>query len=276
MKILNVEEKKLVAYIQRKDLKSLIRFGNHLPRKFYKFAKELGLSDLDETKDEEFVRTTDKKFIKIILAADWIQDYRELRDLSDEELQQASEELAMKIQDMGAYYNSLSYQEQRQNSFLPEQYAKANHKLKDLNAYLWTRQGKYPTPIEIPLAIDSKAGIVSSNGSLRFGRSLDHKKILIGKKDESKFLGGYHINPIEINMGLMVFMAEENIAPSEPGQMDIKIKAEPTNKFLVVDYSFQVDKDYVPPVVQERKEPTRLRPQQKVKTMEEQTKKDEN
>lgn len=272
MKILNVEDKKLVAYIQRKDLKSLIRFVDYLPRKFYKFAKELGLSDLDETKDEEFVRTTDKKFIKIILAADWIQDYRELRDLSIEELQQASEELAMKIQDMGTYFNSLSYQEQRQNPFLPEQYAKANHKLKDLNAYLWTRQGTYSTPIEIPLALDSKAGIVSSNGDLRFGKSLDNEKILIGKKNGSKFLGGYHINPIEINMGLMVFMAEENLTPSEPGQMDIRIKAEPTNQFLVVDYSFERDPNYIPPVTEDRKEPTRL----KVKTNQNQTKKDEN
>lgn len=262
MKILNVEDKKPVVYIQRKDLKALIRFDERLPRKFYKLAKELGLSDLDETHDEEFIRTTDKKFIKIIMAAEWIQDYRDLRDLSIEELQQTSEELTMKIQDMGGYYNSLTYQEQRQNQFLPEQYAKTNHKLKDLNAYLWTRQGTYSTPIEIPLAIDSKAGIVSSNGILRFGRSLDHKKILIGEKDGSKFLGGHQINPMEINMGLMVFMAEENLTPDKPGQMDITIKGEPTNQFLVVDYSFQVDKNYVPPVVEEKKEPTRL----KVKT----------
>ena len=70
----------------------------------------------------------------------------------------------------------------------------------------------------------------------------------------------------------MVFMAEENLTPSEPGQMDIKIKAEPTNQFLVVDYSFERAPNYVPPVVEERKEPTRL----KVKTNQNQTKKDEN
>ena len=275
MKILNVEDKKPIVYVQRKNLKALIRLEDHLPRRLYKLAKELELSDMDETKDEEFVSITDKKLIKLIMSTDWIIDYRDIRDLSDEDIKSKITELTIKVQDMGTYYNSLSYQEQRQNSFLPEQYAKLNQKLKDLNAYIWTRQGTYATPIEIPLAIDSQAGIVSSNGELKFGRSLDHQKILIAKKDGSKFLGGHNINPMEINMGLMVFMAEENLTPNTPGQMDINIKAEPTNRFLVVDYTFQIDKDYVSPAKEEPKTPTRIKQSQKVKAIFP-NKKDEN
>lgn len=275
MQILNVEKGKLTAYVQRKNLKSLIKYYDHLPRKFYKFAKELGLSDSDETHDEEFIRTTDKKFIKILLNADWIPDFRGLRDLSDEELQNAIDELTMKIQDLNSYYSSLSYQEQRVNSYMPVQHAKAVEKVNDINAYLQNRQGTYQAPFEIPLAIDSKAGIVSSNGSLRIGKSLDNKKILIGRKDEEPFEDGYHINPMEINMGLMVFMAEENLTPTEPGQVDMNITSEPTHRFLIAEYSFTRDPNYIPPV-QENKTPTRLTQPQKRKTIFNPTKKDEN
>ncbi len=275
MKILNVEKGKLVAYVQRKNLKSLIRYDERLPRKFYKIAKEIGLSDNDEEHDEEFIRTTDKKLIKLLINTDWIPDFRELRDLSDEELQNALDELTMKIQDLGGYYNSLSYQEQRINSYTPIQYAKANDKLHDIHAYLQNRQGTYQTPFEIPLAIDSKAGIVSSNGELRFGRSLDHKKILIGRKDEEPFQDGYHINPMEINMGLMVFMAEENLTPTEPGQVDMNIKSEPTHRYLIAEFTFQRDPNYIPPVKEETT-PTRLTQHQKRKTIFNPTKKDEN
>ncbi|MBQ3511488.1 MAG: hypothetical protein IJA30_04250 [Bacilli bacterium] len=277
MKILNVENNKLYAYVQRKNLKSLIRFNNRLPKKFYKFAKEIGLNDSDETHDEEFIRTSDKKFIKLVMQADWIPDYRDLRDLSDEELQSAVDELTMKIQDLGSLYNTMPYQEQR-ISYIPEQYAKANQKLKDINAYLWTRQGKYDTPVEIPFAIDSRSTIISSNGILQFGRSLDHKKILVTKKDGTTFNEGYQINPIEINMGLMVFMSEENLTPNEPGQMDLTVRPEATHKFLVVDYNFQVDKDYVPPVKEEKETPTRLKQYKKtfINKPVQQIKKDEN
>lgn len=275
MKILNVENNKLVAYVQIKNLKSLVKHGEHLPRRFYKFAKELGLSENDDTKDEEFISTTDKKIIKTLIQADWIIDFRELRDLSDEELQSACDELTVKIQDLASYYNSLPYTEQRVNSYMPVQYAKAVHKLNDINAYLKNRQGTYPSPFEIPLAMDSKAGIVSSNGNLRFGQSLDHKKILIGRKDEQPFQHGFHINPIEVNMGLMVFMAEENLTPTEPGQMDLTIRPDGSHKFLIAEYSFQRDPNYIPPVVEET-HPTRLKPNQKKKTIFNPNKKDEN
>ena len=67
MKILNVENNKLVAYIQRKNIKAMLRYEEKIPRKFYKFAKDIGLYEQDDTHDEEFIKTTDKKFIKLFL-----------------------------------------------------------------------------------------------------------------------------------------------------------------------------------------------------------------
>ena len=266
MKILNVEKGKLTAYVQRKNLKSLIRYDERLPRKFYKFAKELGLSDKDESLDEDFIKTTDKKLIKVLLSADWIIDLRDLHDLSDEEIQNSINELIKKIQDLDAYYSSLSYQEQRMNPYTPVQLAKAKDKLNDINAYYQNKQEKYHTPFEIPLAIDSKAGIVSSNKDLKIGRSLDHKKILIARQDNQPFQEGYNINPVEVNMGLMVLMMEENLTPTTPGELKLNIKSEPTNTYLIAEYTFEQDKDYVPETV-EAKAPTRLKPNQKIKTI---------
>ena len=75
----------------------------------------------------------------------------------------------------------------------------------------------------------------------------------------------------------MVFMAEENLTPTEPGQMDLTVRPENTHRFLVVDYNFQVDKNYVPPVQETKQGPTRIKQRKKTffnKPI--QTKKDEN
>ena len=262
MKILNVENNKLVAYIQRKNIKAMLRYEEKIPRKFYKFAKDIGLYEQDDTHDEEFIKTTDKKFIKLFIQTDWIPDYRELRDLSDEDLQAKVDELTIKLQDLDSLYTTLPYQEQR-ISYLPEQKARTNQKLNDINKYLLTRQGKTDIPVEIPLAIDSKASIITSSGILKFGRSLDHAKILISKKDGTTFQQGYDINPIEVNMGLITFMAEENLTPNESGQMDLTVNSEPTNTYLVVDYNFKKDETLVETITQEKEEPSRIKQYQK-------------
>ena len=267
MKILNKENNQVVMYVQQKNIKAIIKYEHHPQKSLLRLAKALNLSDMDETHDEDFVRLTDKKAIEYVSSLHWIPEYKELRDLSDEELAAKAEERAAKLREIQTFYATLDPYEQRTNYQTTLEYSKINQTLKDINAYLWTRQGKYSTPVEIPLVIDGTEGIVTSNGDLMFGQNLEHNKLLIGRKDGQTFPEGYHLDPIEVQMGLMLIMTESNLTPNAPGEVKLNISNEPTRKYLVADYSFAIDKDYVQPVVEEPQQPTRIKPEQKKKSL---------
>lgn len=266
MRIFNKENNQLVVYVQQKNIKAIIKHEDKAPKSLYKLAKSLKLSDMDETNDEEFIRITDKKTVEYMKRMHWIPDYRELRDLSDQELEQKVQERSAKIQEMSTYYLSLGPYDQRSNPQIPVEYAKINQTVKDINAYLWTRQGKYDTPITIPLMMDCMAGIMESNGTIKIGRSIDAKHILIANRNGGPCTS---VNPIELQMGLMVYATEENLAPHEPGNFSIKIKRGPDNRFLVADYEFEKDPNYIAPQIEEQEpqQPHRIKPEQKKKSI---------
>lgn len=66
MKIFNRENDQLVVYMQRKNIKAIIKYEDKAPKIIYKTVKQLGLTDFDETHDEEVARLTDKKSIEFL------------------------------------------------------------------------------------------------------------------------------------------------------------------------------------------------------------------
>lgn len=264
MKIFNRENDQLVVYLQRKNIKAIIKYEDKAPKVIYKTAKQLGLSDFDETHDEEFVRLTDKKTIDFLKRMHWIPDYRELRDLSDEDLEAKTNERSAKIKEMQNYFMALGPYNQRSNPGIPQEISKINQTVKDINAYLWTRQGKYDTPIELPLMIDCMEDVLESSGTIRIGLSIDKKHILVENKSGARATS---VNPFEMQMGIMAFATELNLNQNAPGELAITVRPDSNNRFLVADYNFEVAKDYVPPVQEEPQEPTRLVTPQKKKSL---------
>lgn len=265
MRIFNKEQNQIVAYIQQKNLKAIIKFEDRVPKSLLKLAKSMNLSDMDETHDEEFIRLTDKKEIKFLANMYWIPEYKDLRGLTDEQLTAKVEERAAKISEMHSLYMGMGPYEQRNNYHFPVEYSKINQTIKDINAYLWTRQGKYDTPVSIPLEIDGFNTIIESDGNLRIGLNLEGDKILVQRKDGKKFEGGIGIHPFELQSGLLIFFAESGLQPKVPGEVNLSIRPEPSHRFLIADYEFEPAKDYVPPV--EEQAPTRLRAPEKKKSL---------
>lgn len=266
MKIFNKEQDQLVVYLQRKNIKAIIKLEDKAPKTIYKAAKQLGLTDMDETHDEEFVRIDDKKTVEFLKRMHWIPDYRELKILSDEELEQKVAERSRKLQEMQTYFSSLGPYDQRSNPGIPQEYSKINQTIKDINAYLWTRQEKYSTPIELPLMIDCMEGVLESSGNARIGLSIDGKHILVENKKGGRATA---IHPFEIQMGIMAYAQELNLNQDCPGELNITIRQSTTNRFLIADYDFEIAKDYVPPVQEEQEpqQPTRITTPQKKKSL---------
>ena len=113
MKIRNIEENREKIYVQLKDLKKLIFKKDYVPENIKHLMKT-------NKRDTEFIEFTNPKDINFFQNQKWIVDYKEIRDLSKEELKEKAQELINKLNILGhaitvlkkendnkAYYNIL-------------------------------------------------------------------------------------------------------------------------------------------------------------------------
>lgn len=271
MKIINKENGTPVAYVQKKNLKAILKYDRDLPRGIVKVIKALGYYEYDEH-DEEFVRIEGKKEVKYIATRDWIPDYKQLRDLSDEELQTLVDEETLKLNDIHILYSTMSREDQLVNYHLPAEYAKKNQTIKDINAYLWTRQGKYDLPIEIPLAIDSdEVNIEIDKIGCKIGPSLDKNKIIFTKTNNQPF-NEYDAIPMPVvHTAIMVVATETGMITSRKGECCIKSYTDPTGMYFVHEFESIIEKSdekiQQPEEPVKHQEPTRVEQKAKKKTL---------
>ena len=263
MKIINKENGETVAYVQKKNLKAMLKHEKDMPRGVVSAIKALGYYEYDEH-DEEFVRIEGKKEVSYISNLPWIMDYRKLRDLSSEDLETLITEETKKLQDMHAYYASLTPQEQRTQFTFPAQYALKNQTIKDIKAYQMNRQGKYDLPIEIPLVIDSdELQIDLDNFGYTAGISLDKNKIIFMKQNGKEITEEDCLPLPVVHSAMMMLAIESGIINATAGECGVKNYLDPTHTLIINEFVSIIEK--APEEVAEaaniptHKEPTRVK-----------------
>lgn len=223
-----------------------MKHDHDLPRGVIKAIKALGYYEYDEH-DEEFVRIEGKKEVQYIATRQWIPDYKRLRDLSDEELQTLADEETKQLQAIHTRYDSMTYEEQLANFHLPVEYAQKNQTIKDINAYLWSRQGKYDLPLEIPLAIDSdEVHIEIDKIRCIVGPSLDKNKIIFTKTNGQPFNKHDAIPMPVAHTAIMLVASEAGIITSRKGECSISSYTNPTGMYFVHEFQSITEKSDEP------------------------------
>ena len=236
MKIINVENKKPVVYVQQKNLKGIINSeeGYKIPKSLIKIMSKLNLSNLDETHDEEFVRIEGKETAAYIASLPWIPDYRELRDLSEEEISALIATEKTSLEALTQHYNSLSHDEKMQNWAMLYERKRINQKIKDLNAFLWTRQGKYDQPIVLPIAIDSEALQLDANDiGCSVGLSFDKKHYVFAKNNGKPFTKYDNISLPRMYMALTTLGIQSGLIEDTESEDDVTWYTEAAGKYIV-------------------------------------------
>lgn len=263
MKIFNRENKKPVMYIQVKNLKAILNAENKIPKQLIKKIAHLNLLEGDQTHDEEFIRFEEKKIVTYLQNLFWIPNYKILRDLSEEEITEQIKILEQKVIDLSYTFNNMSSNMQRKCFYLVNERYKVNQKQKDIQAYLWTIQGKYDHPISIPLAVDIEQihMRVLELGYIA-GISLDKKKILFTKENGEEFTETDGLPPKLIGDTIIALAIESGIISESKEKIEVNGKTEPTNRFFVAEC--QVIKD---PTKKESDYPSLTRIDQKKKVL---------
>lgn len=103
-------------YVQKNDIAYLTQSDKSIPESIFLTVFGQGsYTIIDDTNRYEFVKFTSKEEVQFLNSLDWIIDYYKVKDLSYEELEKMFNEIAAKLNNLGAKYNAMSIEERVKN-----------------------------------------------------------------------------------------------------------------------------------------------------------------
>lgn len=144
-------------YVLRKDIEFLNKIELVVPASIYLKRYECeGL--LPEDNDAyKFVKFKSSREIEYISKLDWLIDYDEVKNLTEEEIKQIGQQIGYQQNDLIEKYNAMNEEEQTKNSDMAKKIKILYYKLCMLRDIIWFKQGaldiKLPFGVEKPLSL---------------------------------------------------------------------------------------------------------------------------
>lgn len=188
MKITNIENGKIVTYVQQKNLKSILNYEKNIPKAFIDAVKPLNLSSDPETEfnAEKFIRLEGEAITDYLISLIWIPDYRKVRNLPTEEIETLIKYTKRLLYDITCEQIALENANKPIPQELQDERAKLIAEKLDLNSIISFKNGDYGDFVNLPTILDGESFHYDLvNGKYTLGVSLDGKKALLSKKDNS-------------------------------------------------------------------------------------------
>lgn len=151
------------AYIQRDDMTVLMKCNRPIPRTIYRavFSEEINI--IDDYNRYEFLEFTRPEEIIFFKEADWIVDYNEVKDLSEDEFIKLGQQIVEEKNNIAHKYNCMSSQEKNNNIAMVLQCELLDFKMYALRDVLCFKQGhikmKLPEGIDYPSSLKKEKGL---------------------------------------------------------------------------------------------------------------------
>lgn len=145
-------------YVQKNDLSQLYKMDSAIPASvFLKTFFENGVVIIDDSNRFEFVKFNDKKDIDFFKSTDWIVDYNEVKDLSEDEIIELAHNIYDGRNQIATKFNSMSDEEKDNNLDMINKCELLDFKLASLRDVLLFKKGDLiitlPEGIEYPKGI---------------------------------------------------------------------------------------------------------------------------
>lgn len=153
------------AYVQKNDIAYLNQTDLDIPASIYLKACETGTFIVDDSNRYEFIRFNKSDEIQFFKNQDWILDYNQVKDMTEDELIEYGERIITQYNELAETFNALSEQERMQNIELDMQCDLLGFKLFSLHDFIFYRKGllemQLPSglPEENPFIISSRTFI---------------------------------------------------------------------------------------------------------------------
>lgn len=233
MKIFNIEDDGEVVYVQKGDMAYVTHSCDTFPGALLDdFFSEMVIINGDNR--NEFVRFTNPSEIEFFENQDWIINYREFVNLTEEEIIAKGKEVIDELNEVAQKHNESKDAEEKDKLY--RRHELLEYKLQSIKEFLWYKQGhiKY----DIPVVPDSKGffSVGERNSGYQMRLSLEPNKVLLYKKDGQRFTKEDKIPKEFIEMGVSVAIKSRNKNSEEHDDYETTSSLSEDGKYLIIEY----------------------------------------
>lgn len=140
------------AYVQKNDIAYLNQTDLDIPASIYLKACETGTFIVDDSNRYEFIRFNKSDEIQFFKNQDWILDYNQVKDMTEDELIEYGEKIITQYNELAETFNALSEQERIQNTELDMRCDLLGFQIFSLHDFIFYRKGllEMQLPSELP------------------------------------------------------------------------------------------------------------------------------
>ena len=235
MKIFNEENGVKKVYVQMNDLMTLINTDQSIPSSVFEkvFSDVVIVNDSNRMDFVEFDKPNDIKYFESI---DWIVDYKEIRDLSEEEIKNRGKEIASEMNRIAERYNSLSDDQKYHNQSLIQKHELLDYKMKYLAEILWVKQGHKQMPFPVVPDSDGFSFVGDAASEYEIRGSLDPYKILLFRKDGKELSSEERIPQGFLQMGMSIAIMDLNHYKTFAGGYETSNSLSEDKKYLITEF----------------------------------------
>lgn len=145
MKLFHTENGKESVYVQMQDIMHLNNTDMPIPASIYTKVFT-GIVIVDDSNRFDFVRFDEEHEVKFFRELDFIIDYDQYKDLTDEQLEEEGQKLATKANEIAERWNAMTPEERQQNSNLLQEHENLGYMLNFLSEVYAVKHGKRSMP----------------------------------------------------------------------------------------------------------------------------------
>lgn len=150
------------VYVQKNDIAYLTQINLTMPLSI--FMKFIGCGNgevtIDNSNKHEFIKFETPEEIEFFKNIDWIIDYNEVKDLTEEENMALGQRIAEEKNALGKIFNSMSEEQRKANMNIFNYCQLLDLKMYSLRCVLWFKQGvkelELPRGVELPDGLEPK------------------------------------------------------------------------------------------------------------------------
>lgn len=163
-----------VAYIQKNDIAYLNQTDLVIPASIFMKVFGDGTTIINDSNRYEFVEFDAPEEIDFFKNIDWMIDYNEIKDLSEEEMISLGQSIAKERNSIAQKFNSMTEEQKEENMNIVTQCDLLDFKMYSLRDILWLKQGRIK--MELPEVIDLTAELEQEKGIKNLIKTMFHKK----------------------------------------------------------------------------------------------------
>lgn len=162
------------VYVQKNDIVCLSHSDLSIPSSIFMKVFGNDIVIIDDSNRYDFVEFNDQNDIEFFKGIDWIIDYDEIKDLTEEDLLAQAQSMALAINDIQKRFNFMSLEEREQNVDMLLQCRRLDFKISSLRDILWFKQGHIK--MQLPEGVDLPSGFFEEKGVRKLLKNMFGKK----------------------------------------------------------------------------------------------------